>query len=225
VRELLACSDGVTVASLAWDSGTLLILGAEAGTGAAGAGAAGAAAAGAGAAGAAAAGTGAAGTGAAGTGAAGAAAAGAGAECRTVVSLSPTDEGVAGIFVAEDFGLSAEPPLFSGGPEGRSGLVTPPAVADGRSVDAGGGVAPETGDGIGLVVDVADGRGAGDAGRFELSDPDESDDFEESLEEPEEAEGPEEESLPFWSAAFGSVPFLPAESDFGSDFFRTTVSG
>jgi len=200
------------VASLAWDSGTLLILGAEAGSGAAGAGA------------------GAAGAAAAGTGAAGAAAAGAGAECRTVVSLSPTDEGVAGIFVAEDFGLSAEPPLFSGGPEGRSGLVTPPAVADSRSVDAGGGVAPETGEGIGLVVDVADGRGAGDAGGFdtggfELSDPDESDDFEESLEEPEEAEGPEEESLPFWSAAFGSVPFLPAESDFGSDFFRTTVSG
>ena len=212
MRELLACSDGVTVASLAWDSGTLLILGAEAGTGAAGAGA------------------GAAGAAAAGTGAAGAAAAGAGAECRTVVSLSPTDEGVAGIFVAEDFGLSAEPPLFSGGPEGRSGLVTPPAVADSRSVDAGGGVAPETGEGIGLVVDVADGRGADDdggfdTGGFELSDPDESDDFEESLEEPEEAEGPEEESLPFWSAAFGSVPFLPAESDFGSDFFRTTVSG
>jgi len=208
VRELLACSDGVTVASLAWDSGTLLILGAEAGTGAAGAGA----------------------------GAAGAAAAGAaagslvGLECRTVVSLSPTDEGVAGIFVAEDFGLSAEPPLFSGGPEGRSGLVTPPAVADSRSVDAGGGVAPETGEGIGLVVDVADGRGAGDAGGFdtggfELSDPDESDDFEESLEEPEEAEGPEEESLPFRSATFGSVPFLLPESDFGSDFFRTTVSG
>lgn len=104
-------------------------------------------------------------------------------------------------------------------------MVTPAAAADSRSADDGGGVAPETGEGIGRVSDVADGRGAGDTGGLALSDSDESDDFEESFVESEEAEGPEEESLPFRSATFGSVPFLPSESNFGSGFFRTTVSG
>ncbi|HET7018215.1 MAG TPA: hypothetical protein VFI65_30130 [Streptosporangiaceae bacterium] len=138
--------------------------------------------------------------------------------------MSPTDEGVAGVFAGVNFGL-AEPPLLSGGVEGDSGLVTPTVAADSRSADAGGGVAPETGEGIGRVVDVADGRGAGDTGGFALSDFDDPGDFEESFGESEDAAGPEEESLPFRSATFGSVPFLPSESDFGSGFFRTTVSG
>jgi hypothetical protein len=147
--------------------------------------------------------------------------------------LSPTDEGVAGVLAAEGFGLSAaEPPLFSGGDEGHSGLVTPAAASDSRSADAGGGVEPETGEAIGRVSEVAAGLGDGDGEGFGAS-------F-------EEAGDPEDESLPFRSAplrsvplplgsaplplgsvplAFGSAPFLPSESDFGSGFFRTTVSG
>ena len=196
-RELVESADGVTVLSLAWDSVTLLILGAVGGTGPPEA------------------------------EPPEAEPAEPVPECRTVASLSPTAAGVGGVFGAEDFGLSApEPPLFSGGGEGNSGLVTPAAAADSRSADAGGGVEPETGEAIGLVADVADGRGL-----EELPDSDESEDLAESFCEPSEPAEPEEPAAPDDFPDDGSLPFrsLPAlllsESDFGSGFFRTTVSG
>jgi hypothetical protein len=145
--------------------------------------------------------------------------------------LSPTEAGVAGVFGAAGLGLSdAESGLLAGDGEGH-GLVTPPAAADSRSVVAGGGVAPETGEGIGLVVEVAGVRGADGTGGVELPDPDESDDFDEffaesfdELDEPEEPlvepEEPDDGSLPFCA-----LPFLLSDSGFGSGFFRTTVSG
>ena len=108
-----------------------------------------------------------------------------------------------------------------------SGLVTPAAAADSRSADAGGGVEPETGEAIGLVADVADGRGL-----EELPDSDESEDLAESFcepSEPAELRGtssaddcrPDDGSLPFRIVAVLAL----SESDFGSGFFRTTVSG
>jgi len=214
-RELLASADGATVLSLAWDSVTLLTLGADAGADA---------------------------------GAEPPEAEppeaeppGPGLECRTVVSLSPTEDGVPGVFDDEDLGLpAAESLLLSRAVEGRSGLVTPAAAADNRSTDAGGRAEPEAGEAIGLVSDVAADRGTGDTGGCEPPDPGESDDFGESFDEPGEPapeepepeesepdepepdEEREDESLPF-----RSLPILPSafDSGFDSGFFRTTVSG
>jgi hypothetical protein len=146
-------------------------------------------------------------------------------ECRTVASLSPTGAGVGGVFGVEDLGLSApEPPLFSGGGEGHSGLVTPAAAADTRSAATGGGVEPEAGEAIGLVTDVAAGRGVDEP------DCDESEDLAESFCEPSESAEPDEPAAPDdvpddESLPFRSLPVLLSESDFGSGFFRTTVSG
>jgi len=119
---------------------------------------------------------------------------------------------------------------LSGAGVGNSGLVTPTAAADTRSAGAGGGVAPEAGEGIGLVADVAAGRETGGFGApesAEPSDPDEPGDFAESLDESDELL---DEALPFWPASLRSLPDLLSlsvrESDaVGSGFFRTTVSG
>jgi len=168
-------------------------------------------------------------------GAAGAEPEPAGADCRTVTSLSPTDAGVAGVFGEAGLGLS----VSGAGEEGDRGFVTPAAAVDGRSFVAGGGVAPDDpGEAIGLVAEVADGRGAGDTVGIDRPDPeaeplgpDEPDDFAESLAESDEPDEFVDESLPLRSALpFCSLPFLPSLSArdsgaFGSGFFRTTVSG
>jgi hypothetical protein len=145
-----------------------------------------------------------------------------GSDCRTVVSLSPTDVGVAGVFdeAGADLGLSV-----SGAGEGDGGLVTP-------------GVALDLGEAIGLVAEVAADRGAGDTAGIEPPEPwaeppepDEPDDFALSLAESGDPDELPVESLPLRpELPFCSLPVLPSVSAcesgaFGSGFFRTTVSG
>lgn len=156
-----------------------------------------------------------------------------GSECRTVVSLSPTDLGVPGVFGEAGLGLSV-----SGAGEGDSGLVTPGVAADGRSPVAGGGLTPDPGEAIGLVAEVADGRAAGDTAGIDRPDswaeppePDEPEDFAVSLAESGDPDELPVESLPLRpELPFWSLPVLPSVSAresgaFGSGFFRTTVSG
>jgi len=116
-------------------------------------------------------------------------------------------------------------------------LVTP-AAADSWSAVAGGGVEPDAGEAIGLVADVADGRGAGGTDGIDPPDPvaeplgpGEPDDFAESLAESGEPDEFADEFLPLRSELpFWSFPVLPSVSArdsgaFGPGFFRTTVSG
>jgi hypothetical protein len=104
--------------------------------------------------------------------------------------------------------------------------------------------APDPGETIGLVADVADGRGVDTGGSDESDpeaeppeaeppdpDPDEPDDFAVSLAESDEPDVLPDDCLPFWpELPFWSVPDLLSVSAgdsgaFGSGFFRTTVSG
>jgi hypothetical protein len=143
-----------------------------------------------------------------------------GSDCRTVVSLSPTDAGMPGVFGEAGLGLSV-----SGAGEADSGLVTL-------------GVALDPGEAIGLVAEVAADRGAGDTAAIEppepwaeAPEPDEPDDFALSLAESGDPDELPVESLPLRSELpFWSLPVLPSVSAcesgaFGSGFFRTTVSG